>query len=113
MELNTVQLITIIADKFLKEELVDLLKNEGVDVYTIFNAKEEKKVCESVKNESDNVQIKVLAEESVALALMQKIAERFFPYEKPLVYVQDVKVLRLRHSEKIAYKTIEGNPDPT
>ena len=115
MELSTVKLVTIIADVDLKEELVGLIKKEGVSGYTVFTARGqgEKEIQEGLSEEPANISIEVLTEEVVASALMQKLAERFFPHEWMVIYEQDVKVLRPQKFEKIAYKTYQGNWDPT
>ena len=115
MELSTVKLVTIIADGDLKEELVGLIKSEGVSGYTVFatRGQGEKEIQEGLSEELANVSIEALTEEAVASTLMQKIAERFFSHERMVVYEQDVKVLRPQKFEKIAYKTYQGNWDPT
>ena len=115
MELGTVKLITIIADRHLKDELVGLMKERGVSGYTIFEVKglglEQMKV--GAEEELPTFQIQVLTEIAVAESLMCKISERYFVTDRIIIFEQDVKVLRLNKFEKIAYKTIEGNDDPT
>ncbi len=115
MELSTVKLVTIIAARDLKEELAALIKGEGVSGYTVFatRGQGEKEVLESADEEQANILIEVLTEEAVASTLMQKLAERYFPHERLVVYEQDVRVLRPQKFEKIAYKTYSGNWDPT
>ena len=114
MELSTVKLVTIIADRDLKEELVGLIKSEGVSGYTVFatRGQGEKEIQEGLSEEPANISIEVLTEEAVASALTQKLAERYFPRERMVVYEQDVNVLRPKKFEKIAYKVIESY-DPT
>ena len=115
MELSTIKLVTIIANRDLKEELVSLIKSEGASGYTVFvtQGQGEKETQENLNEELVNVYIEVLTEEAVASTLMQRLAKLYFPYERIIVYEQAVKVLRPQKFEKIAYKTIKGNWDPT
>ncbi len=115
MELSIVKLVTIIAGRDLKEELVNLLKEDGISGYTVFatHGQGEKEIQKGLSEEQANILIEVLTEEAIASALMQKLAERYFPHERLIVYEQDVKVLRPQKFEKIAYKTYVGNWDPT
>ena len=115
MELSTVKLVTIIAAEHLKEELVTLIKSEGVSGYTLLavRGQGEREVLESTNEEQANILIEVLTEDAVAAVLMQKLAESYLPHERLVVYEQDVKVLRQQKFDKIAYKTIIGNWDPT
>ncbi len=115
MELSTVKLVTVIADMDLKGELVNLLKEDGVSGYTVFETRGqgEKEIQEGFSEDATNILIEVLTEEAVAAALMRKLAERYFSHERLIVYEQDVKVLRPQKFEKIAYKTYTGNWDPT
>lgn len=105
MKLNSIKLVTIIAPKDLKGELIALFKSAGISGYTYFEAfgKGAGQLWDQNTRETDNLQFKVLVPILIAHTLMQTIAEKYFGKHKVIVFEQDANVIRYEKFEKVVY----------
>lgn len=108
MKLTAIKLVTIIAPKKFKKELVGLLRSAGISGYTFFEAfgKGEGQLRKRKSPESDNLQFKVLVPILIAQTLMQTIAELYFGKHKVIVFEQDANVIRYEKFEHVKYKKL-------
>lgn len=87
--------ITIVAERVLHEQVVELLKRHKVSGWTAQNVTGEgSRGLRASEWEGSNVQIYTLAPEAVADAIMEDIAQHYFENWSVVVYSQDVEVLR-------------------
>jgi nitrogen regulatory protein P-II 2 len=87
--------ITIVAERVLHEQIVDLLKRHKVSGWTVQNVTGEgSRGLRASEWEGSNVQVYTLVPQAVADAIMEEIAQHFFEHWSVVVYSQDVEVLR-------------------
>jgi nitrogen regulatory protein P-II 2 len=87
--------ITIVAERVLHEQVVELLKRHKVSGWTAQNVTGEgSRGLRASEWEGSNVQIYTLVPEAVADAIMEDIAQHYFENWSVIVYSQDVEVLR-------------------
>lgn len=87
--------ITIVAERVLHEQVVDLLKRHKVSGWTVQNVTGEgSRGLRASEWEGSNVQVYTLVSQAVADAIMEDIAQNFFEHWSVVVYSQDVEVLR-------------------
>jgi len=105
MKLTNVKLVTIIADKNLKETLVNFLKEAGVSGYTYYEAygKGSHQLEDVTSPETEHIQFKVLASDFISISLMKEISEELFSKEKVIIFQQDAHVIRGEKFEKVVY----------
>jgi nitrogen regulatory protein PII len=103
MELHTIKLVTIIAPKYLKDELIALLRSAEITGYTYYDAfgRGRQQLKEAHGIESRNLQFKILLPEMISVSLMQAIAEKYFGKEKLIIFQQDANVIRYNKFDKI------------
>lgn len=96
MELKTVKLVTIIAEKSLKSDLIQFLKKIGVTGYTFcdVHGKGSSELHDESRKESKNIQFKILASQMLSVSLMKAIAEEYIPGRNLVIFQQDAMVLR-------------------
>ena len=96
MELKTVKLITIIASKSLKPDLIRFLKRIGVTGYTFcdVHGKGASELHDDSTEEAENIQFKILASQMIYVSLMKAIAEEYIPGRNLIIFQQDAMVLR-------------------
>ncbi len=87
--------ITIVAERVLHDEVVELLKRHQVSGWTAQNVTGEgSRGLRASEWEGRNVQIYTLVPDTVADAIMDDIAKNYFENWSVVVYSQDVEVLR-------------------
>lgn len=87
--------ITIIAERLLRDQLLDLLKRHGVSGWTITAVEGEgSRGVRASEWEGRNVQIDTLVSPDISGAIMQEIGELYFEDWAIIVYAADVDVLR-------------------
>jgi nitrogen regulatory protein PII len=87
--------ITIVAERVLHDQLIDLLKRHQVSGWTAQNVTGEgSRGIRASEWEGSNVQIYTLVSEAIADAIMEDIAKHYFQNWSLVVYSQDVEVLR-------------------
>lgn len=87
--------ITIVAERVLHDEVVDLLKRHQVSGWTAQTVTGEgSRGLRASEWEGSNVQIYTLVSEKIADAIMEEIAQHYFENWSLVVYSQDVEVLR-------------------
>lgn len=93
--------ITIVAERLLHDQVVDLLKKHQVSGWTAQSVTGEgSRGLRASEWEGSNVQIYTLVPEALAEAIMADIAEHYFENWSVVVYSQDVEVLRPEKYQK-------------
>lgn len=87
--------ITIIAERLLRDQLLELLKRHGVSGWTITAVEGEgSRGVRASEWEGRNVQIDTLVSPEISGAIMKEIGDLFFEDWAIIVYAADVDVLR-------------------
>jgi hypothetical protein len=96
MKLTTVKLITVIADRRLKGELIQFFKEAGITGYTFYPAygKGASLIEDEGVEESENIQFKILVSPLLSVSLMKAVYEKGFFDGGVIVFQQDAAVLR-------------------
>ena len=96
MQLKAIKLVTIIAPKKLKDEIIELLKSAAITGYTyyyVFGTGElQKKSSEA--EEAENVKFRVLVSPLLAVSLMKVVSEKYFGKEHVVAFEHDANVIR-------------------
>src|ERR1051325_649482 len=98
MPLQTLKLVTIVAEEILKERLCKKGMQLGATGYTCFGV--EGDGSRGVRDEhvqGMNVQIEFVCEEDVAMAILNYVAEHFFENFAVIAWLSDVTVIRGKH----------------
>lgn len=95
MELKRLKLVTIVAESLLEKRLVEEIKRLGAKGYTITPARGEgSRGIRSVDWEGQNIRLETIVSEEVALRILQKLQEEYFPHYAVIAYVENVEVVR-------------------
>jgi nitrogen regulatory protein PII len=95
MELTTVKLVTIIAKRTLKPDLIRFFKAVGVTGYTFCEVQGKgAELHGRSSTEAKNIQFTVLASQMISVSLMKAIAEEYIPGKNLIIFQQDATVLR-------------------
>lgn len=96
MKLSTVKLVTIIADRTLKQDLIQFFKELGITGYTFceVQGKGASDLADNSSSEAKNVQFKILASQMLSVSLMKAVAEKYIPQGNLVIFQQDAMVLR-------------------
>ena len=87
--------VTIIAERVLRDDLLELLKRHGATGWTITAVEGEgSRGIRASEWEGRNVQIDSLVSRDMADAIMEEIAAKYFADWSVIVYACDVDVLR-------------------
>jgi nitrogen regulatory protein P-II 2 len=87
--------VTIIAERVLRDDLLELLKNHGATGWTITAVEGEgSRGVRASEWEGRNVQIDTLVSPEISGAIMEDIGNRYFEDWAIIVYASDVDVLR-------------------
>ncbi len=87
--------VTIVAERLLRDELLDLLKRHGATGWTITAVEGEgSRGVRASEWEGRNVQIETLVHPDISGPMMEEIASRYFEDWAVIVYSSDVDVLR-------------------
>lgn len=105
MKLNAIKLVTIIAPRDIKTELLELFRSSGISGYTFFDAfgGGVRQLADRKSAETNNLQFKVLVPILIAHTLMQTIAEKYFGKCRVVVFEQDANVIRYEKFDKVDY----------
>lgn len=95
MNTTTLQLVTIVAERILKDRLTDAIKNLGAKGYTHTDVTGEgSRGVRASEWEGHNVKIETVVSKQVARAIVEHIAANYFQHHAVIVYAQDVHVVR-------------------
>ena len=95
MELVPLKLVTIVAESLLEKRLVEEVKRLGAKGYTITPARGEgSRGIRSVDWEGQNIRLETIVSEEVALRILQRLEEEYFPHYAVIAYVENVWVVR-------------------
>jgi hypothetical protein len=96
MKLTTVKLVTVIADRRLKGELIRFFTDAGITGYTFYPAygKGPFLIEDETAEESENIQFKILVSPLLSLSLMKAVGDKEFFNGEVIVFEQDAAVLR-------------------
>ncbi len=95
MNLNPIQLITIIALDSLENELIEDLKKCEVKGYTVSEARGEGlSVVRNSEWEGRNIRIEALVKEEVLEKVYSLLATKYFPNYKMIAFSQQVNIFR-------------------
>ena len=87
--------VTLIAERVLREDLLELLRRHGATGWTITAVEGEgSRGVRATEWEGRNVQIDTLVNPQAAEAIMNEVAERYFEDWAIIAYAADVDVLR-------------------
>ncbi len=89
------KLVTIVAESLLEKRLVEEIKRLGAKGYTITPARGEgSRGIRSVDWEGQNIRLETIVSEEVALRILEKLQESYFPHYAVIAYVENVWVVR-------------------
>ena len=95
MELVPLKLVTIVAESLLEKRLVEEVKRLGAKGYTITPARGEgSRGIRSVDWEGQNIRLETIVSEEVALRILQRLQEEYFPHYAVIAYAENVWVVR-------------------
>ena len=95
MDLVPLKLVTIVAESLLEKRLVEEVKRLGAKGYTITPARGEcSRGIRSVDWEGQNIRLETIVSEEVALRILQRLQEEYFPHYAVIAYVENVWVVR-------------------
>ena len=95
MELVPLKLVTIVAESLLEKRLVEEVKRLGAKGYTITPARGEgSRGLRSADGEGQNIRLETIVSEEVALRILQRLQEEYFPHYAVIAYVENVWVVR-------------------
>ncbi len=87
--------LTIIAERLLKDRILNHLDKLGVSGYTVIESEGRGDRSFVVDEwQGDNIEIQVIARREVIDAVARKLRERYFAHHSIILYAQDVDVLR-------------------
>jgi nitrogen regulatory protein P-II 2 len=87
--------VTIVAEKLLREPLINILRKRGATGWSIAAIEGEGSRDNSTCDfEGRNVQIETIVSESISDAIMEDVAKHYFEDWAIIVYASDVEVLR-------------------
>ena len=83
------------AESLLEKRLVEEVKRLGAKGYTITPARGEgSRGIRSVDWEGQNIRLETIVSEEVALRILQRLQEEYFPHYAVIAYVENVWVVR-------------------
>jgi|JI8StandDraft_1071087.scaffolds.fasta_scaffold07334_4 nitrogen regulatory protein P-II 2 len=95
MNLNSIQLITIISLDVLEERLIKDIKALGIKGYTVSEAHGEGLSLRRDDNwEGRNIRIEILASSELTEKIFDLLQKDYFPKYKMIAFSHEVKVLR-------------------
>lgn len=91
----TLSKLTIVAERLLKDRIIDLIRKEGATGYTLAAVEGEgSRGVRASDWEGRNVQIDTIVGPATADAILEKLAEDYFDDFAIIAWVMDVVVLR-------------------
>ena len=101
MQLSSMKLITVVAEKFIKDQMVQKVLELGATGCS-YHPTEGKGLREARHDDmfSENFQLKVVCTADVAERIMQYMATNFFEHYAIVAWLTDVEVVRPKHFSK-------------
>lgn len=91
----TLSKLTIVAERLLKDQLLDLIRKEGATGFTMSAVEGEgSRGVRASDWEGRNVQIETIVTPTIADKVLDKLSEEYFDDFAIIAWVVDVKVLR-------------------
>lgn len=95
LDWKPVRLLTIVAERVLKDRLLAQLELAGVSGYTVIEgAGRGARHLVIDEWQGDNVEIQVIARRDVLDAIARSLRDQYFAHHSLILYAQDVDVLR-------------------
>lgn len=95
MKLTELFLVTIVTERILRDEIIDLLNEEGSKGHTITDTTGEGSRGTRVSDfEGKNVKIESVVSREVGNKIIDKVAEQYFENYAVIAYAHPVKVVR-------------------
>lgn len=95
MNLTLLKCITIVSERFLKDEIIELIKKSGSKGFTITDAEGEgSRGIRASEWEGKNVKLETIVSDEVAKSIIQSISNEYFANYAVIVYTNDVQVVR-------------------
>lgn len=95
MQLTKLQKITIISERFLKDEVITLVKKCGAKGYTMSDAMGEgSRGIRASEWEGKNIKLETVVSKTTADAILQAISDEYFENYAVIVYTAEVHVVR-------------------
>ncbi|MDM7323555.1 MAG: transcriptional regulator [Thermus sp.] len=95
MDLKPLKLVTIVAESILEKKLVEEIKRLGAKGYTIVPARGEgSRGMRTLDWEGQNIRLETIVPEEVALRILARLQEAYFPHYAVIAYVENVFVVR-------------------
>lgn len=95
MSLVELELVTIISERFLRDDILEMIQNNGSKGYTISDAEGEgSRGIRASEWEGKNVKIETIVNKETANKIIDTISERYFQNYAVIVYSKTVKVVR-------------------
>jgi nitrogen regulatory protein PII len=95
MDLKELTLVTIITERLLRDDIIDIIKGLGVTGYTLSDTTGEgSRGIRASDWEGKNVKIEVIVTEERADKIIEKISGDYFENYAVVAYTQQVKVVR-------------------
>lgn len=88
------RLVTIIAERVLRDRLIDAIHDLGATGHTIADVQGEGTRGVRVARGGPSVKIESIVSASVADRIAEHVAERYFAHHSVIMYFQNVEVLR-------------------
>lgn len=95
MQTVSLKLVTIVAERILKDRLLRDVEKLGATGYTLTDARGKgSRGVRASEWEGPDVKIEVVVSAAVADAVLEHLAARYFEHYAIIAYMQDVKVVR-------------------
>lgn len=89
------KLVTIVAEAVLEHRLVEEIKRLGTKGYTLVDARGEgSRGLRTMDWEGKNIRLEAIVSEEVALRILSRLQEAYFPHYAVVAFVENVEVLR-------------------
>ncbi len=95
MDIVPLRLVTLVAERLLRDRLLEAVQRLGATGYTITDV--HGRGTRGVRHnalDGPSVKLEVIVPLEVAEAIVEHVAEAYFQYYSVIVYVQEVKVVR-------------------
>jgi hypothetical protein len=95
VELVRLKLVTIVAEAVLEHRLVEEIKRLGAKGYTLVDARGEgSRGLRTMDWEGKNIRLETIVSEEVALRILARLQEAYFPHYAVVAFVENVEVVR-------------------
>ena len=95
MSLIELELVTIISERFLRDEILQLIREKGSKGYTISDVEGEgSRGIRASEWEGKNVKIETIVNNETAKKIIDAISDRYFENYAVIIYSKTVRVVR-------------------